>query len=103
MERIESNEEEEEEEEVVIHLTSGNPQVNKGNHEYESKDKNNITGVVSPAVKWDLNTDKQTNNVNKQTKALMNMKERILQAWVSPAVKWDLDTSSFVPVYFPSG
>ena len=22
---------------------------------------------------------------------------------MSPAVKWDLDTSSFVPVYFPSG
>lgn len=43
MERVDSDEEEEEE--VVIHLTSGNPQVNKGNHEYKSEVMMDFAGV----------------------------------------------------------
>ena len=46
MDRIDSDEEEEEE--VVIHLTSGNPQVYKVNHEYESEEKSDFAGVGEP-------------------------------------------------------
>ena len=48
MERIGSDEEDEEEE-VVIHLTSANPQVNKGNLEYESEGKDDFAVVGEPS------------------------------------------------------